>query len=172
MVYLIDANVLITAANVHYPIDVFPVFWDWLEYQIVHGRIRMPREIFDEVKDGGDDEEVDLLFAWIQREHLKEALVLEEEADVDIVQSIMAASYSPLNDIQLEQIGQDPFLVAYAKADEDDRCVVTYEKPAPHTAPQNRKVPDACATAGVRWCDPMRMLRDLGFSSNWQPPAV
>ena len=170
VVYLIDANVLMTAANSHYPIDVFPVFWDWLEFQIGQGSIRMPREVFDEVKDGGDDEEIDQLYAWIQREHLKDALVLPEEADIAIVQEVMDASYSPLNDIQLEQIGQDPFLVASAKVQPDTRCVVTYEKSAPLTAPQNRKIPDACDTAGVRCCDPMSMLRELGFSSNWRRP--
>jgi hypothetical protein len=170
MVYLLDANVLITAQNVHYPIDVFPVFWDWLEHQIAQGSVRMPREIFDEIKDGSTDVEQDALYAWIQREDLKQTLVLNEDVDVEILQGVMTGSYSPANEVQLIGIGQDPFLVAYGKAAPDERCVVTYEVPAPFAAPHNRKIPDACVVTGVPCCDPMKMLRELGFTSSWQPP--
>lgn len=170
MIYLLDANVLITAHNAHYPIDLFPVFWDWLEYQIAQGRIRMPQEIFDEIKDGGTDEKADPLFAWLQREHLKQALVLDEEVGVELLQDVMADSYLPANDVQIIAIGRDPFLVAYGKADPADRCVVTNEVSAPLSAPHNRKIPDACGTAGVPCCDPVRMLRELGFTSDWRAP--
>lgn len=171
MVYLLDANVLITAHNAHYPIDLFPVFWDWLEYQILEGHIRMPQEIFEEVKDGSTDAQADPLYAWLQREHLKDILVLDEEVDVALLQQVIDNSYSPVNDVQLIAIGRDPFLVAYAKAAATNRCIVTNEVSAPGTAPHNRKIPDACATAGIRCCDPLRMLRDLGFSSSWRHPA-
>jgi Domain of unknown function (DUF4411) len=30
MLYLLDANVLITARNRYYPIDTVPEFWSWL----------------------------------------------------------------------------------------------------------------------------------------------
>lgn len=170
MVYLLDANVLITAHNAHYPIDLFPVFWDWLEAQILDGHVRMPLEIFEEVKDGGTDVEADPLYAWLQQDHLKEALVLDEEVDVDLLQQVMDESYSPVNDIQLIAIGRDPFLVAYAKSSALDRCVVTNEVSAPLAAPHNRKIPDACSTAGGQCCEPLRMLRERGFSSNWRRP--
>lgn len=169
MIYLLDANVLITAHNAHYPIDLFPVFWDWLEHQILSGRIRMPLEIFEEVKDGSTNASSDPLYAWLQREHLKESLVLPEEVDPELLRSVMDASYSPVNDVQLIAIGRDPFLIAYAKADPANRCVVTNEVSAPSAAPQNRKVPDACSTAGVPCCDTLTLLRSLGFSSSWRP---
>lgn len=172
MVYLLDANVLITAQNVHYPIDVFPVFWDWLEYQIVQDVIRMPQEIFDEIKDGSTDVEQDALYAWIQREHVKQKLVLNEEVNVQLLQEVMAGSYSPVNDVQLIGIGQDPFLVAYGKVAPEERFIVTYEVSAPLAAPHNRKIPDACLTAGVPFCDPMKMLRELGFRSSWQAENI
>ncbi len=171
MVYLLDANVLITAHNAHYPIDLFPVFWDWLEFQILDGRVRMPLEIFEEVKDGGTDAEADPLYAWLQRENVKKTLVLDEEVDVELLQKVMGDSYLPANDIQLISIGRDPFLVAYGKASSTSRWVVTNEVSSPQSAPHKRKIPDACATAGVQCCEPLRMLRDLGFSSNWRAPA-
>lgn len=170
MIYLLDANVLITANNAHYPIDMFPIFWDWLEHEILAGRIRMPQEVFDEVKDGSTDEQADLLYAWLQRPELKKALVLDEEVDITLLQGVMADSYAPLTDVQVIAVGRDPFLVAYGKAAAADRCIVTHEVSAPLTAPQNRKIPDACATAGVKCVDPLTMLRELGFSSNWKKP--
>lgn len=31
MAYLLDANVFITAKNLHYGFDFCPAFWDWLD---------------------------------------------------------------------------------------------------------------------------------------------
>ena len=121
MIYLLDANVLITAQNVRYPVDIFPVFWDWLEFQVAQGVVRMPAEIFDEIKDGSTDHEQDTLFAWIQRPHLKDRLILDEAPDPALVRAVMADSYSPLNDVQLIEVGKDPFLVAYGKAAPGER---------------------------------------------------
>jgi len=52
MLYLLDASVLITAHNSYYPVDGVPEYWEWLAYMGEQGRVKMPFEIFDEVKDG------------------------------------------------------------------------------------------------------------------------
>lgn len=36
MLYLIDANILITANNNYYPVDAVPEYWAWLEYMANH----------------------------------------------------------------------------------------------------------------------------------------
>jgi len=41
MIYLLDANVLITASNSYYPIDRVREFWDWLLYQANSNRVKM-----------------------------------------------------------------------------------------------------------------------------------
>jgi hypothetical protein len=33
MLYLLDANVLITAHNTYYAIDQVPEFWEWIAHQ-------------------------------------------------------------------------------------------------------------------------------------------
>jgi hypothetical protein len=33
MIYLLDANILITASRNYYPIDRVPEFWEWLVYK-------------------------------------------------------------------------------------------------------------------------------------------
>src|SRR3546814_8678524 len=68
MIYLLDANVLITAHHLYYPVDAVPEFWEWLAHQGVAGQIKMPVETFEEVKDGGTDAERDMLYAWVQED--------------------------------------------------------------------------------------------------------
>ena len=49
MLNLLDANILIDAENKYYPIDGVPEYWSWLHYQGKAGRVRIPREIFEEI---------------------------------------------------------------------------------------------------------------------------
>ena len=53
--HLIDANVLITAHNTYYNIEQVPEFWDWVRHMGEAGEIKMPLEIYDEIKDGSTD---------------------------------------------------------------------------------------------------------------------
>ncbi len=168
MIYLIDANVLITANNLYYPIDRVPEYWEWLSYMGNQGYVKMPFEIFEEVKDGPDDAEKDLLFAWLQEDANKNALLLEEAVAPDLVQKVIAEGYAPdLTDDEVEQIGRDPFLIAYALVDKE-RCVVTVETSAPKKQRQNRKVPDVCKTMGANFCNPFEFNRELGFRTQWK----
>ena len=169
MLYLLDANVLITASNLYYPVNVVPEFWEWLAHTAAAGNAKMPIETYEEVKDGGSDAERDLLFAWIQQQDNKRALLLEEQVRVDLVQRVTEEGYAPdLTDDEIEQIGRDPFLVAYALASPADRCVVTTEVSAPSKRRQNRRLPDVCATMGVACCDTFAMLRALQFNTRWR----
>jgi hypothetical protein len=168
MLYLADANVLITANNLYYPIDRVPEYWEWLAYMGGQGRVKMPFEIFEEVKDGPKDAEKDLLFAWLQDDANKNALLLDEKVDPGLVQKVIAEGYAfDLTDDEVEQIGRDPFLIAYGLASKE-RCVVTVETSAPSKQRQNRKVPDVCKTMGVNYCNPFEFNRILGFSTQWK----
>lgn len=33
MLHLFDANVLITASNMYYPLDAVTEFWEWIDHQ-------------------------------------------------------------------------------------------------------------------------------------------
>ncbi len=51
-----------------------------------------------------------------------ETLVLQEEADPEIVASVLAKGYAPdLDETELEEVGRDPFLIAYAVTDPGHR---------------------------------------------------
>lgn len=170
MVYLLDANVLITAHNSYYPIDVVPEYWEWLIHVGEQGLVKMPFEIFEEVKDGPNGEK-DPLFAWIQHEKTKNAILLPGSAQPELVQHVIATGYAnDLTDDELEQIGRDPFLIAHALA-EADRTVVTVETSEPKKQRQNRKVPDVCRSLATHCCNPFEFNRALGFRTNWKQAA-
>lgn len=172
MLYLLDASVLITANNSYYPVDQIPEYWEWLLHMGQSGRIKIPLEIFEEIKDGPKDAGKDLLFSWIQQDESKKALILDEQVDIANVQTVVITGYgADLTDDEVEQIGRDPFLVAYAMTHKEDRCVVTVEVSKPSKKRHNRHLPDVCKDVGVRWCDPFVLNRDLGFRTNWKMRA-
>jgi hypothetical protein len=99
----------------------------------------------------------------------KVCLLLDEAVDPAQVQLVVANGYAPdLTDTQIEEIGRDPFLIAYALAG-TERCVVTTEVSSPAKKRQNRKVPDVCGTFGVLCHNPFHVYRTLGFRTAWKP---
>ena len=50
VLYLLDANVLITAHRDYYAVARVPEFWHWLQHQAAAGRVKVPAEILEEVK--------------------------------------------------------------------------------------------------------------------------
>jgi hypothetical protein len=168
MLYLLDTSVLITARNTYYPLDAVPEFWSWLVHMGTTGRIKIPVEIHEEVKDGGTDEK-DLLYGWVSDDAVKAALLLQEEVDPALVDRVVREGYADnMTDDEIELIGRDPFLIAYALASASDRCVVTTEVSKPSRRGHNRHIPDVCATMGVQCCDTFAMLRALSFRTNWK----
>jgi Domain of unknown function (DUF4411) len=168
MLYLLDANVLITAHSLYYPVDSVPEFWAWLVHKGNAGELKMPIETYEEVKDGSTDEEKDLLFSWIKAKGVAEAILVDEQVDPSLVARVINEGYAPdLSDDEIVQIGRDPFLIAYALASPATRCVVTTEVSAPSKQRQNRRIPDVCASMGVVCCNTFVMMRTLGFKTGW-----
>lgn len=171
MLYLLDANVLITANSTYYPLDQIPEFWSWLHYQAISGRIKIPLEIMEEIKAGRKDD--DPLLDWISAAGIEDALVLGEAVDAALVQRVVSEGYAAdLSDDEVEKIGRDPFLIAYALADTRERTVVTVEGSRPSAIRQNRRVPDVCQTMGVFCCGPFALNKELGFRTGWKPEGT
>jgi hypothetical protein len=170
MLYLLDANVLITAHAYYYPVDAVPEFWSWLAHHAAMGSLKMPLENFEEVKDGGTDEEKDLLFGWISVEGIRDNLVLDAQSDPKMVSDVINRGYAPdLTDEEILTMGRDPFLIAHALASPKDRCVVTTEVSKPSRVRHNRHIPDVCKSLGVQCCDTFRMTKASGFKTGWAP---
>ena len=166
MLYLLDANVLITAHNSYYPIDQVPEFWSWLHYHGKSGRIKIPREILEEVL--GGNKEDDLLLQWLKDREIREALTFDGSADADVLRVVISTGYAAdLSDDEIEQLGRDPFLIAYAL--KNGHCVVTTEVSRPSKRRQNRKIPDVCKDLSVECCGPFTVNKKLGFHTAWKP---
>ncbi len=54
MAYLIDADVLIRAKNLHYAFDLCPGFWDWLVTANGNGRVFSIEKVLDELRAGSE----------------------------------------------------------------------------------------------------------------------
>jgi len=164
MIYLLDANVLITASNKYYRFNQVPEFWEWLLYQANAGKVKMPLEIIEEVLAGRKKN--DLLVDWMKDN--KKVLLLNEDVNSILLQRVKDEGYAPdLKDDELEQIGYDPFLVAYGLASAN-RSVVTTEVSAPAKIRQNRKLPDVCQTFSVSCLDTFEFTQVLDFRTAWK----
>ena len=160
MLYLLDANVLIDARRDYYPPDRVPQFWQWLVDMGTQGRVRIPREIFDDIVRGNDE-----LVDWLKRH--KPSLVLDEYAPRELVAYVTEQGYArDLADDEIEKIGSDAFLIAHALADAGNRCVVTTESSKPSRTRANRHVPDVCRDLDVDCIDTFQLIRRLDFRTN------
>ena len=167
MLYILDANVIITAKDSYYAMDQVPEFWPWLVHQAAQNHLKMPMEILEEVSAGPNKD--DLFHKWRKDKETTRALLLDEEADPEVLQRVIDEGYdASLTDDELITIGKDPFLVAYA-LNGPDRTVVTTEVSAPAKRRQNRKVPDVCAQFNVPCINTFRLTRALGFTTQWTP---
>ena len=157
--YLLDANVLIRANEDYYPIDRIPQFWTWLEDMGVVGDIKIPAQIYAEITPSRGP-----LAAWLKRPGIKERLVLDEPTEMARVRRVITEGYAPdLTDIEIEAIGQDPFLVAAALGG-SDRVIVTKEVARPRAQRGNRKIPDVCAAFGIVAINDFELYRRLNFA--------
>lgn len=133
------------------------------------GHVKIPLENFEEIREGPNNTEKDLLYGWIQDIDVTNAILLNESVDDDLVQKAIIKGYAhDLTDTELEQLGRDPFLVAYAMVSLTERVVVTSEVSKPSKIRQNRRLPDVCTSLGITCRDPFYLNRTLGFKTDWK----
>jgi hypothetical protein len=122
-----------------------------------------------EILAGKKKDDNDPLLLWLDDAVIKKALLLDEKIDPDVVNTVVEVGYADdLTDDELEEIGRDPFLIAYGIVGGGERCVVTIGASKPSKKRQNRKVPAVCETFGLPCCNPFKVNRDLGFKTGWK----
>jgi hypothetical protein len=164
LIYLLDTNVLIDAHRDYYPIERVPEFWGWLVYLGAQGKVKIPLEMYEEIKQGNDQ-----LASWAKQSEVGSALLLEEEVNEKNVSMVIDVGYAPdLTDEQVIALGRDPFIIAYALVDNANRCVVTTEVSKPSKTRQNRHLPDVCSQFGIRSCNTYIFIEEMDFSTNWK----
>lgn len=164
MLYFLDANVLIDANRDYYAVERVPEFWGWLLHHGEQENVKVPMEVYEEIREGNDD-----LATWTKSEEFQQHLLFGEEVDPELVARVIDEGYAPdLTDDQVEELGRDPFLIAYALVDRDNRCVVTTERSKPGRERQRRHIPDVCTDLGITPRNSFEFTRELDFRTNWQ----
>jgi hypothetical protein len=164
VLYLIDANVLIDANRDYYALNRVPEFWDWLLSKGEEEIVKIPVEVYEEVKDGKD-----LLGEWARTKSVKDLLVFKEDVDETLVAKVIDKGYAPdLKDDEVEKIGRDPFLLAYALIDKVKRCVVSTEVSKPKRERANRHLPDVCKDFNVKILNAFEFVRECNFTTYWK----
>lgn len=152
MAYLLDANVFMSAKNLHYGFDFCPAFWDWLIREHDAGKVFSIEKVADEINAGSDE-----LSDWAK--DLEDGFFLPPDAEslpaLGIVSKwAMSQSYTPAAVNTFLQIG-DYYLVAQALAGK--HILVTHEIPA--NTVNIIKIPNACLGLKVKYMTPYEMLR-------------
>ena len=152
MAYLLDANVFISAKNLHYGLDFCPAFWDWIIANNASGGGFSTEKVGDEVLALADE-----LSAWADARGA--GFFLRPDADVFPALAAVSAwasgqRYEPSAVSTFLQVA-DYYLVAHALAGR--HTVVTHEVPSAST--RKIKIPDACIGLGIKCMTLFEMLR-------------
>ncbi len=167
MLYLLDSNVLVDADRDYYPIDRVPEFWEWLVAMGEMGRVKVPQEMYEEIVLPAPTSP-DALVEWLIAS--RDLLVLDESVEVELVSKVASQGYArDLTDDEVVKVGRDPFLVAYALADEQRRrTVVTNEVSKPSQKRANRHLPDVCEDLNLPCINIFEFIRNLDFRTDWR----
>ena len=157
--YLLDANVLISAHEFYYPVDRIPPFWNWLLEEAAAERVKIPLEIYNEITPPKESP----LRKWVNDKRVSSGLILNEEVDREILNRVITQGYAAdLKDDEQEGMGRDPFIVAYALMG-SNRSVVTKEVSKTSKKRGERKLPDVCKTMNVPWMSDFQFYRERNF---------
>jgi len=152
MAYLLDANVLIQAKNLHYGMDFCPAFWDWLVHANQEGKVFSVESVGDELQGIADERSEwarDLGGEFFSK---PEATLLPALSQVSTWAT--GAGYEPAAVNTFLQAA-DYYLVGHGLAYGD--TVATHEVAS--GSRKKIKIPDACISLGVKFMSPFTMLR-------------
>ena len=152
MSYLLDANVFMSAKNLHYGLDFCPAFWNWLVHKGNTGAVFSIDKVADEIEAGQDE-----LTEWAK--HYGHMLFRRTPPALapcfaQVSTWAMSQQYTPAA-INTFLQAADFYLIAHALA--GAHVLVTHETPA--NSPGRIKIPNACVGLGVRFMTPYKMLR-------------
>jgi hypothetical protein len=152
MAYLLDANVFITAKNLHYGLDFCPAFWDWLIQKNREGSVFSIEQVEGEVLAVEDE-----LADWAK----SLGSDFFRKSTPEMLPSLGAVSrwatghgYDPTAVTTFLQAA-DYFLIAQAHA--GGHTVVSLETIS--DSKKKIKIPNVCVGMSINFMSPYKMLR-------------
>lgn len=156
--FLLDANVLMTAARLYYAFDIVPTFWSSLNSKAGTGNLRSIDRVQDEINRGDDE-----LVTWANAAFLDYFVKTDTQDVLQAYARIIGWSQEQhhYSSALLQSFARfehaDPWLVAYAIT--HNAVVVTLELPNPATR-KKIPLPLVCEAFGVSWLNTFDMLRE------------
>lgn len=164
--FCIDANILMTAWNDRYPMDVFPTLWDSLSAN--KDEIIIVKPIFDEIgplssykaeTDPQRRKERFGLREWLLENQFTETPLTDDDEELALG---LELEYQ-VKELSKGVGSKDVKLIAYAK--NNLKTVVTLEKQSnPPGKIYNSKIPTICKDKLVSCIDFIEMIREFGIS--------
>lgn len=164
MIYLLDANIFITASNSFYSFDFGMKFWDFLVNQAEKGKLASIDKVKDEINKGEDR-----LKEWAKNSFSE---YFKNTKDINVFQKyseLMRWAESKNNhysrnaiDEFMKEDNADPWLISFALVEKENYEIVTFEK---FNKDQKSKIPipNVCKEFKLNTCDLYKMLKDLNF---------
>lgn len=161
-VYVVDSNFFIQAHRASYPLDIATSFWNKVLQLAEDGKIVSIDKVKHEIFKNEDD-----LKKWCEinlpENFFKDtSTVLPQYSQVARWAASQGEHYLPNALAEfLDADEADAWLVAYALVNPAENIIVTHEISEPNR--KNKvKIPDACISNGVRYCNTIEMFRQLG----------
>jgi hypothetical protein len=152
--YLLDANVLISAKNAHYAFDIAPGFWNWIIDANNRGVVYTVQEVVKEIQEGKDD-----LAAWITQRGSSIGIAPGSRTTPHLTATAQwATTCGRFSSAAVSEFLSVADLYLVAQARELRYSVVTHESLDPN-AKRRIKIPDACQAVGVSYMTPWQLLR-------------
>ena len=153
MRYSLDTSALLDGWVRYYPPDVFPTVWDKLDTLATSGHLKATEEVLTEL-----GKKADGAYDWLKdRPHMVAPI---DNVIQPAVTEILRA-YPRLVGVRKFRTEADAFVIALAQI--EDCIVVSAEQPSNNLS-QNPKIPDICASLGIRHINLVGMFREQGLS--------
>ena len=157
--YLLDANVLIQAKNLHYSMDFCPAFWDFIDRKAPSSTIASISFVYDELVAGSDE-----LAVWVKerKDDISFLDLSDRETQLKYIEIVNYVNSNGFGQAHIDRFldGADPWLIA--KASVMGATLVTHEVLAVGTGIKKVKIPNICKAFGVEYINPFEMISNLG----------
>lgn len=159
--YVLDANVFITASRSYYSFDFAKKFWDFLVEKAKENIVGSVDKVHQELKKGDDE-----LKKWADADFKKYFYSTKSNDILSEYKKLVSEvnNSSQYIDKAKEEFAQednaDAWVIAYALA--RDYKVVTLEKSKPAST-KKVYMPDVCMRFNVEFLDTFQLLKYLGF---------
>lgn len=161
--YLIDSNVLMSAADRIYPFDVVPGYWDQVLAALSARSAAIPASVKSELTVYRQK----WLYGWVTANIQNSHVLAENQNQIrnlaTVTQWVVSGRTPSYQDSDRTRFlsGADPRIIAAAM--DVGGTIVTYEKPLNDPNAKKVKIPDVAAHFGIDCVTPIEMFRRLGM---------